>query len=68
MTADTNATELFVDRLGLFGHVITVLDAPSSHVPILKRFLSFRFEFEILNVAHTMTAMILIDGPLHNYF
>ena len=40
-----NATELSVDRPGLFGKVITVVDAPSGHEKI---------EFEILNAADTM--------------
>ena len=42
------AAKLFVDRPGLFGQVITVVDAPSGHVPgLLKMFSSFKIEFEI---------------------
>ena len=34
----THATYLSVARLGLFGQVITVFNASSDHVQILKRF------------------------------
>ena len=61
----THATELFVACPGLFGQVITVVSAPSGHVPMLKRFKVLRLNSRS-NTLHTQwTVMVLIWKPLN---
>ena len=50
---DYHATELSVDHPGLFGQVITVVDAPSCRVTC-QNVLKFKIEFKIQHTAHTM--------------
>ena len=52
---NTHATELFVDCPVLFGQVITVVDAPSGHVLMSKRFKILRSKtLHLQNTAHNM--------------
>ena len=49
-----HATKLSVDRPGFFGQMITVVDAPSGHIPMLKRFQVLRLKIEIQHTVHIM--------------
>ena len=49
-----HATKLSVDRPGFFGQMITVVDAPSGHIPMLKLFQVLRLKIEIQHTVHIL--------------